>query len=79
MSQALTWVVMSPELLRVAERPPPGPGTDLGTASVSRFVRQSRMVEISMSGSSEGPGWATDRGYSTELKDGSVEYELRKD
>ena len=27
--------------------------------------RRSRMVEISLSGSGEGPGWATGRGYST--------------
>jgi hypothetical protein len=40
-------------------------GADLGTPPVSRLVRQSRMVEISLSGSSEGPGRATGRGYST--------------
>src|SRR5262249_6084499 len=40
-------------------------GADLGPTAVSRLVRQSRMVEISSSGSSEGPGRATGRGYST--------------
>src|SRR5205807_4824355 len=40
-------------------------GADLGTIAVSRLVRQSRMVEISLSGSREGPGRATGRGYST--------------
>ena len=30
-----------------------------------RNQRKSRMVEISSSGSGEGPGWETGRGYST--------------
>ena len=32
---------------------------------MSRFRRKSRMVEISKSGSGEGLGWETGRGYST--------------
>lgn len=38
---------------------------DLGPFAVSRGFRQSRMVEISLSGSSEEPGRAIGRGYST--------------
>ena len=45
--------------------PTPDCGAPLGSTSVSRLVRQSRMVEISLSGSGEGLGWATGRGYST--------------
>jgi hypothetical protein len=43
---------MSPELLKVVERH-------------ESHQRRSRMVEISLSGSGEGPGKATTRGYST--------------
>ncbi len=39
--------------------------TPLVRASRETFVRKSRMVEISLSGSGEGPGRATARGYST--------------
>ena len=64
MATASTGNTMSPQLLRVARR---------GLGSMSRSGdplrepsrRKSRMVEISMSGSGEGLGWATDRGYST--------------
>ena len=55
MHQASTWDSMFPELVRVAE------------PSVSRLVRQSRMVEISLSGSSEGLGRETGWGYSTQF------------
>ena len=66
MATASTGDTMSPQLLRVARR---------GLGSMSRSGdplrepsrRKSRMVEISMSGSGEGLGWATDRGYSTNI------------
>ena len=53
MFNALTLGDMSPELLKVADE------------SASRTLRRSRMVEITSSGSGEGPGWADGRGYST--------------
>jgi hypothetical protein len=49
----------------VSSAPSSDRSADLGATAVSRLVRQSRMVEISSSGSSEGPGRATGRGYST--------------
>jgi hypothetical protein len=36
----------------------------VATSFMSRSWRKSRMVEISSSGSGEGPGWATARAYS---------------
>jgi hypothetical protein len=59
MSQASTWIAMSPELQKVAER------VLWGLAVRESQPRKSRMVEISKSGSGEGPGRATGRGYST--------------
>ncbi len=50
MSNALTWEAMSPGLLKVVEM-----------RSREPHRRKSRMVAISLSGSGEGPGWATSR------------------
>jgi hypothetical protein len=59
MSQASTWIAMSPELQKVAVR------VLWGLAFRESQPRKSRMVEISKYGSGEGPGRATGRGYST--------------
>jgi len=50
MPNALTLETMSPGLLKVGEMRSPEP-----------HRRKSRMVEISLSGSGEGPGWETSR------------------
>ena len=55
MSNALPLGDMSPELLKVV------------ACSHEPHQRKSRMVAISLSGSGEGPGWATAPGYSTTL------------
>jgi len=49
---ALTLERMSPQLVKVAEHR-------------ESYLRRSRMVEISKSGSGEGFGWVTGRSYST--------------
>src|SRR5262249_5320191 len=51
---------LSPKLREVAERP-----CRAGGEGREACCRKSRMVEISLSGSGEGPGWASSRGYST--------------
>ena len=53
MSNASTLDSMPPQLRKVAE--------------CESYRRKSRMVEISLSGSGEGLGWATSRGYSTTI------------
>jgi hypothetical protein len=68
MNDALTSKHHAPGPQRIAERawckPPwvPNPG------SREPRQRKSRMVEISMSGSGEGPGWETGPGYSTGVR-----------
>ena len=59
MAVALTMRTMSPENLRVGE--------PMQFDEPSQ--RKSRMVEISMYGSGEGPSWATGWGYSTVAAD----------
>ena len=76
MATASTGDTMSPQLLRVARR---------GLGSISRSGdplpepsrRKSRMVEISMSGSGEGLGWAIDRGYSTMKRSQTIAWGLK--
>src|SRR5262249_26073886 len=60
MADAQTLGFMSPQLREVAEQP-----CRAGGEGREACCRKSRMVEISLSGSGEGPGWATSRGYST--------------
>ncbi len=67
MDGALTPQDMSPGLLEVA-----APGIAMSPRGYTREScrRRSRMVEISMSGSGEGLGWATGPGYSTARSEG---------
>ncbi len=62
MDGALTSVPMSLELLEVVA---PGTARSFRGCNHESGRRRSRMVEISMSGSGEGLGWATGPGYST--------------
>ena len=62
MDGALTPVPMSLELLKVVVS---GIAMSLRGCNHESYRRRSRMVEISMSGSGEGLGWATGPGYST--------------
>ena len=62
MDGASTPVPMSPGLLKVVV---PASPCRCGGRTHESYRRKSRMVEISSSGSGEGPGWATGPGYST--------------
>ena len=57
------------EVLRFTSPTPPSYSPDhdpdLGIDAMSHISKRSRMVEISLSGSGEGPGRATAPGYST--------------